>query len=618
MRRSPRGLGIKLSPHQIDLQEVLALAELRGTLPREAVAIGLEPERVELGVGVSPAVERGLDALLERVAARLLAWGHTLAMPHADLGAASTPAESSVGTETQREALRPGRRIELRGVTQGVGLRPFIHRVARECGVTGRASNSGCGLTIEAFGSDAALDRLLARIARPGDAPGEIERLEWEPLRGRAPDDFAIEPGTRDGERQIALAPDLATCAECQREASDPADRRFGYVFTSCSSCGPRFTIARELPYERARTSMDAFALCGACRREYASPGERRHHAETNACPECGPRLRLATPQGRTLARDADALEAAARLLQSGGVLGVRGIGGYHLAVAATDPAAVGALARAQASAPQALRRDGARSRRGARPRARLAGRGGAARLSRGAHRAAAAPSRRGRGRRRGPGPALDRSAASLHAVAPAAARGDPAAARDDLRQPLGRADRLRRRRGGRAPRGPGGRLPAPRSGDRRALRRFGGARRRRPRVPAAPLARLRAPPAAAAAPVAAHAARVRRAAREHLLSGARRARLALPAPWRPRLAGGGAGLRAGGGAHGALARHAGRGGGPRPPPALRVHALCARARGRAPRRRAAPSRARGVRDRRARARGTGARRGLRRHRPRQ
>jgi hydrogenase maturation protein HypF len=246
--------------------------------------------------------------------------------------------------ETQREALRPGRRIELSGVTQGVGLRPFIHRVARECGVTGRASNSSRGLTIEAFGSDAALDRLLARIARPGEAPGEIEQLEWEPLRGHAPDDFAIEPGTREGELQIALAPDLATCAQCRRETGDPGDRRFGYAFTSCSSCGPRFTIARDLPYERVRTSMDVFAFCDACRREYASPGERRHHAETNACPECGPRLRLATPQGRTLARDADALEAAARLLRGGGVLGVRGIGGYHLAVDATDAAAVACL----------------------------------------------------------------------------------------------------------------------------------------------------------------------------------------------------------------------------------------------------------------------------------
>lgn len=223
-------------------------------------------------------------------------------------------------------------------------MRPFIQRVARECGVTGRASNSGSGVTIEAFGTDAALERLLDRIGDPAGGPGEIERVDWEPLRGPAPADFAIDPGTRESEQQIALAPDLATCAQCRRETSDPADRRFGYAFTSCTACGPRFTIARELPYERERTSMDAFALCDACRREYTTPGERRHHAETNACPACGPCLRLATPQGQTLARDGQALAAAARLLQGGGVLGVRGIGGYHLAVDATDAAAVARL----------------------------------------------------------------------------------------------------------------------------------------------------------------------------------------------------------------------------------------------------------------------------------
>jgi hydrogenase maturation protein HypF len=246
--------------------------------------------------------------------------------------------------DTQPDTLRTGRRIRLHGVTQGVGLRPFIHRVAREYGVTGRASNSGSGVTIEAFGSDAALDRLLDRIGRTGDGPGEIERMQWEPLRGCAPDDFAIDPSTREGELEIALAPDLATCPECLRETRDPADRRFGYAFTSCTTCGPRFTIARELPYDRSHTSMDAFALCGACRREYDTPGDRRHHAETNACPDCGPRLRLASPEGQALAQDGEAIEAAGRLLVAGGVVALRGIGGYHIAVDATDAAAVARL----------------------------------------------------------------------------------------------------------------------------------------------------------------------------------------------------------------------------------------------------------------------------------
>ena len=209
-------------------------------------------------------------------------------------------------------------------------MRPFLHRLARECGVTGRASNSSCGVTIEAFGSDAALDRLLARIGHRDGAPGELEQVDWEPLRGPAPADFAIDASTREGPRQIALAPDLAACAPCRRETADPVDRRFGYAFTSCSRCGPRFTIARDLPYDRAGTSMDAFPLCESCRCEYETPGDRRHHAETNACPECGPSLRLAGRDGKPLAR--------------GAVLAVRGIGGYHLAVDATDAAAVARL----------------------------------------------------------------------------------------------------------------------------------------------------------------------------------------------------------------------------------------------------------------------------------
>lgn len=245
--------------------------------------------------------------------------------------------------DPQPDAPQAGRRIRLRGVTQGVGLRPFIHRVARECGVTGRASNSPIGVTVEAFGTDAALDRLLDRIGQHGDGPAEIERLDWEPLASRAPDDFVIDPSTREGELEIALAPDLAVCPECLHETSDPTDRRFGYAFTSCTRCGPRFAIARELPYDRCHTSMDVFVLCEACRREYTTPGERRHLAETTACPECGPRPYLVA-EGQVLARDGEALAAAARLLVAGGILALRGVGGYHLAVDATDATAVARL----------------------------------------------------------------------------------------------------------------------------------------------------------------------------------------------------------------------------------------------------------------------------------
>jgi hydrogenase maturation protein HypF len=245
------------------------------------------------------------------------------------------------GRRIHQDAVTCGRRIRLRGVTQGVGMRPYIHRVALECGVTGRARNSGAGVTIDAFGSDEALDRLLERLVGSGAGPGEIEAYDWEPLPGRAPRSFEIGRSRREGQGRIALAPDLATCPECRAEVADPANRRFGYAFTSCTACGPRFSIARDLPYDRERTSMDAFPLCAACRREYETPGDRRHHAETNACPDCGPQLSLAGPGGDTLARGAEALEQAARRLASGEILAVRGIGGYHLAVLAGDAPAV-------------------------------------------------------------------------------------------------------------------------------------------------------------------------------------------------------------------------------------------------------------------------------------
>jgi hydrogenase maturation protein HypF len=243
--------------------------------------------------------------------------------------------------EIQQGALPSGRRIRLAGMTQGVGMRPFIHRLALECGVTGRASNSSAGVSIEAFGSTDALERVLERL-RSGDVPGEIERVDWEPLADRAPRDFAIVRSSRDGEASIGLAPDLATCPECLAEISDPSDRRFGYAFTSCTDCGPRFTIVRELPYDRVRTSMDVFPQCTACEREYTTPGGRRHHAETNACPACGPSLRLTSRDG--VAEGAVALDAAARRLAAGDVLALRGLGGYHLAADATNAQAVARL----------------------------------------------------------------------------------------------------------------------------------------------------------------------------------------------------------------------------------------------------------------------------------
>ncbi len=244
---------------------------------------------------------------------------------------------------------RVGRRIRLRGTTQGVGLRPWIHGLARELSLVGSATNTRGGVEIEAWGSAGALERLLERLR---GAPA-VEAIDQETLEGTPPPtpsgDFRLGSRATAGESCVPLSPDRAVCAACWAEVRDPRDRRYGYPFTSCTACGPRFTLARALPWDRAHTSMADFPLCAACRREHATPGDRRHHAEANTCPRCGPRLCLETPEGEAWpdgrgAGDALALETAVAALSRGAILAVRGIGGYHLVCDATDAEAVARL----------------------------------------------------------------------------------------------------------------------------------------------------------------------------------------------------------------------------------------------------------------------------------
>lgn len=244
--------------------------------------------------------------------------------------------------------LRVGRRIRLRGTTQGVGLRPWIHGLARELDLTGGATNTGDGVEVEAWGPPAALERLVERLRGAAPGGGAVEALAWEPLEGAPPE--ASRGGFRLGSRpsagaaRVSLSPDRAVCETCLAEVGDPRDRRFGYAFTSCTACGPRFTLARGLPWDRARSTMADFPMCADCRREHATPGDRRHHAEANACPRCGPRLYLETADGEAREAPDGALETAALALRRGAILGVRGIGGYHLVCDATDAGVVDRL----------------------------------------------------------------------------------------------------------------------------------------------------------------------------------------------------------------------------------------------------------------------------------
>jgi hydrogenase maturation protein HypF len=226
-----------------------------------------------------------------------------------------------------------GRRIEIRGTVQGVGFRPWVYRLAHELGVAGRVHNHARGVTIDAFASDAVLDGLIVRLREP-PLPARVRELASTVLADEPVTEFVITHSAEGGPRALSIPPDLATCPACEHEIRDPADRRFGYAFTNCTSCGPRFTIATGVPYDRPATTMAPFLMCPACQREYDDPTDRRFHAQPNACPVCGPRLALWTATGAVI--DEDPIAGAAARLIRGEIVALKGLGGFHLACDAT------------------------------------------------------------------------------------------------------------------------------------------------------------------------------------------------------------------------------------------------------------------------------------------
>ena len=232
-----------------------------------------------------------------------------------------------------------GRRIRIQGTVQGVGFRPWVYRMARSAGVTGRVRNDSAGVTIEAFGDGDALARFADSLKFPPPA-ARILTLQSTAIEPEEAAGFQIVASDAASERRVSIPPDLATCPDCTAEIFDPSNRRYRYAFTNCTNCGPRFTIARDIPYDRATTTMAAFAMCEACRREYEDVGDRRFHAQPNACPQCGPRLTLHDADGAPV-EVSDPIAAAADALRRGLIVALKGIGGFHLACDATSEAAV-------------------------------------------------------------------------------------------------------------------------------------------------------------------------------------------------------------------------------------------------------------------------------------
>ncbi|MFG2965259.1 MULTISPECIES: carbamoyltransferase HypF [unclassified Streptomyces] len=239
------------------------------------------------------------------------------------------------------------RRITVRGTVQGVGFRPYVHRLAADLTLTGFVGNTASGVLIEVEGAPAGVERFCARLADepPPLATVTAVGVEEVPATG-ADGGFTIRATEESAPGRALLPPDTATCPDCLRELADPADRRHRHPFITCTHCGPRFTIATGMPYDRAVTTMSGFPLCPDCAREYDAPADRRFHAQPVACPDCGPRLRLvpAAGSGVRAARDGDALARARELLAAGRILAVKGIGGYHLACDASHARAVDTL----------------------------------------------------------------------------------------------------------------------------------------------------------------------------------------------------------------------------------------------------------------------------------
>ncbi len=238
--------------------------------------------------------------------------------------------------------------VRVRGTVQGVGFRPTMWRLAHTCGVTGDVRNDADGVLMHVSGARAVVEQFLALVRSDAPPLARITSIDTRPAElPVAGDDFRIVE-SRAGRVRTQIAPDAVVCATCRAEVFDPRERRFRYPFANCTHCGPRLSIVTRVPYDRPNTTMAAFALCAACRGEYDDPADRRFHAQPIACPRCGPRATLERMDGAAMRVDPgstlDAVAAARRLLQSGSIVAIKGLGGFQLACDATNSAAVQAL----------------------------------------------------------------------------------------------------------------------------------------------------------------------------------------------------------------------------------------------------------------------------------
>jgi len=244
--------------------------------------------------------------------------------------------ESLVKDKTQRTRCA----VEVRGVVQGVGFRPFVYRLALEEGLAGQIGNDTDGVRIEIEGPEERLQSFLQRLRLEAPPLARIDSVAVRHLATTSDAAFRIVSSEVRGRVSTGIPADAATCPDCLRELLDPKDRRYRYPFLNCTNCGPRFTITRQIPYDRPQTSMAKFPMCPACQREYDDPLNRRFHAQPNACADCGPKVWLEDAEGATISAD-DAVAATIDRLLAGQIMAIKGIGGFHLSVDANNETAV-------------------------------------------------------------------------------------------------------------------------------------------------------------------------------------------------------------------------------------------------------------------------------------
>jgi hydrogenase maturation protein HypF len=230
--------------------------------------------------------------------------------------------------------------IDVTGIVQGVGFRPFVYRLAIQCDLAGFIANTPAGVSIEVEGSPERVDEFLLRLPQEIPPLAKITALTDRDVDSNGEKSFRIISTRLNQPAKTLISPDIAVCEDCLRELSNPRDRRFRYPFINCTNCGPRFTIIRDIPYDRDRTSMAAFKMCAACQAEYDDPASRRFHAQPNACWDCGPQVQMLSTDG-TLTNIAEPIREAAQLLQRGSILAIKGLGGLHLACDAKNSEAI-------------------------------------------------------------------------------------------------------------------------------------------------------------------------------------------------------------------------------------------------------------------------------------